>query len=191
MPDTREKKPLSEAAQWFLRDFQRLLDDFAKETGAQIAVVNQGGNLVIEILGPQRVHKLIMASEEGRTRYRDAYKTALSLVRAQKKPIFVEDFAGYACVWVPILIRGKVIGLIVSCGGRYDKGESREKLIEKFSKLADELGVVNKEDFLKAAIDEVKIVTKEDVHKRAERLIKLIEILSETARTPLKEVFGQ
>ena len=56
--------------------------------------------------------------------------------------------------------------------------------------MAGELGIEDKEDFLKAAIDEIKIlVTEEEMKKRAERLAKLVAILAE--ETALKEVFGR
>jgi len=184
------EKSLSESAQWFLRDFQKLLNDFANEAGIQIVAIDREGNVITEMTGVQRVCKLILATEDGRIRCRDNYKMALSLVKAKKEPFFIDCYAGFASVWVPIIIRGILIGVIVGCGGRYDRGESQEKLREKFSKLASELGIIDKEDFLKAAIDEVKIANEDEMKKRGERLKKLVEILAETAQTPLKEVFG-
>jgi ligand-binding sensor protein len=185
-----EEKYLSEAAKWFLRDFEKIIDDFATEEGVRVVVVDKEGSLIIETAGVERICKLINSSEEGRMRYRDNYKMAFSLIKTQGKPIFIDCYAGFAFLAIPITIRGSIVGAIVSCGGRVDRGESREKLVEKFTKLADELDIMDKEDFLKAAIDEVKLVTEEEIKKRAEKLTKLIEILTETAQTPLKEVFG-
>lgn len=184
------EKSLSEAAQWFLRDFQKTLDDFATEAGVQVIIVNKDGDFVSEIRGVQRVCKLIMATEDGRTRCKDHFKSALPLMTAQKKPVFTECYAGFASVWAPIIIKDRLIGVIISCGGRYDREESREKLEKKFSKLADEIGVMQKEDFIKAAIDEVPLVSKEELKARTERLKELFDILATTAHTPLKEVFG-
>ena len=100
----------------------------------------------------------------------------------------MDCYAGYASLWVPIKVRGEIVGSITGCGGRYDRGESKEGLREKFAKLADELGVEDKEDFLKAAIDEISPVREEEMKKRAERLSKLVGILAE--ETALSEVFG-
>jgi len=184
-----EKRFLSEAAQWFLRDFQGLLKDFAEENDAQCLATNKEGSLITELNGVQDVCKKILATEEGQMRCRDHFKIISSLAKDQKKPIFVDCYAGFASVCIPIIIR-EVIGTLISCGGKYDRGESREKLINKLSKLADELGILDKEGFLRAAIDKVKTTTEEEMKQRTEKLSKLIDILTETAHTPLKEVFG-
>ena len=91
---------------------------------------------------------------------------------------------------MPIIVRDSLIGVIVICGGKYDRGESKEKLTEKYSKLTDELAVIGKENFLKMAIDEVSLITEEEIRKRAEKLTGLVEILTENVQTPLKEIFG-
>ena len=181
-------KKLSEEAEWFLRNLQKLQDDFAESIGGQIVTTDKEGNLVTKMSGAQRVCQIIMATEEGKKKCGQAYKCALSLVRTQKAPVFMDCYAGFASLWVPIVVKGKIVGSITGCGGRYNRGESREELIEKYSKLADELGIKDKEDFLKAAIDEIKPVTEEEMKKRAQRLSKLIAILAE--ETALGEVFG-
>ncbi len=184
------KREISETAKWFLNNLQRLQNDFAEVSGVQIVTINLEGDLITERSGGQKVYKLILSTEEGEIRLRDTYKVGISLIRNKKETVFMNCFAGFACVFVPIILKGKLIGAIVSCGGRHERGESKEKLREKFSKLANELGVREKEDFLRAAIDEVEPVTEEELKKRAGKLAKLIEILAETAVTPLKEVFG-
>jgi len=182
------EKKLSEEVQWFLRNLQKLQDDFAESVGAQIVTTDKEGNLVTKMSGAQRVCKLIQATEMGKEKCGECYKTALSLVRTMKEPAFMACYAGYASLWVPIKVKGEIVGSITGCGGRYDRGESKEELKEKFSKLADDLGIVDKEDFLKAAVDEINPVTEEEMKKRAERLAKLVGILAE--ETALGEVFG-
>ncbi len=183
------EKQISEEAQWFLRNLQKLQDDFAESVGAQIVTTDKEGNLVTKMSGAQRVCQLIMATEKGKERCSNAYKTALSLVKTMKEPAFMDCHAGYASLWVPIKIKGEIVGSITGCGGRYDRGENSEQLREKFSKLADELGISDKEDFLKAAVDEIRPVTEEEMKKRSERLAKLVGILAE--ETALKELFGR
>ncbi|MDI6602504.1 MAG: PocR ligand-binding domain-containing protein [Patescibacteria group bacterium] len=143
--------------------------------------------MVTKMSGAQRVCKLIMATEEGKKKCEECYKMALSLVRTQKESAFIDCYAGYASLWVPIKVKGEIVDSITGCGGRYDRGENKEELIEKYSKLADQLGVENKDDFLKASIDEIKPVTEKEVKKRAERLSKLVGILAE--ETAFSEVF--
>jgi len=183
------EKQFSERARWFLQNLQRLQDDFAESVGGQIVTTDKEGNLVTKMSGAQRVCKLIMGTEKGKTKCGEAYKTALSLVKTMKEPAFMDCYAGYASLWVPIKINGKIVGSITGCGGRYDRGESREALREKFSKLADELGISDKEDFLKAAVDEIKPVTEEEMKDRATKLAKLVVTLAE--EEVLKEVFGE
>ena len=181
-------KKFSEGATWFLRNLQKLQDDFAESVGAQIVTTDREGSLVTEMSGTQRVCRLIMSTPKGKEKCGECYKVALSLVKTQKEPVFIDCYAGYASLWVPIKVNDKIVGSITGCGGRYEKGKSKEKLKEELSKLASDLGVSDKEDFLKAGIDEIQPVTEEEMRKRALRLAKLVGILAE--ETALKEVFG-
>jgi len=182
------EKQLSEEAQWFLRNLQKLQDDFAESVGAQIVTTDKEGNLVTKMSGAQRVCQLIMATEKGKERCESCYKNALSLVRTQKEPIFIDCHAGFASLWVPIKVRGEIVGSITGCGGRYERGKSQEELREDMARLAEDLGIEDKEDFTKAGVDEIEPVTEEEMKKRAERLAKLVGILAE--ETALSEVFA-
>ena len=181
-------KKFSEETQWFLRNLQKIQDDFAESVGGQIVTTDREGDLVTKMSGQQRVCQIIQKTEKGKAGCQKAYHTALSLVRTMKEPAFMDCYAGYASLWVPIKVNGEIVGSFTGCGGRYDRGESKKELREKFSKLADELGVGDKEDFLKAAVDEISPVAEEEMKKRAERLSKLVGILAE--ETALGEVFG-
>ena len=141
------KDNISEEAQWFLRNLQKLQDDFAESIGAQIVTTDRDGNLVTEMSGAQRVCKMIMETAEGKKKCEEAYKMALSLVKTQKEPAFMDCYAGYASLWVPIKVGKEIVGSITGCGGKYERGESKEVLKEKFAKLAGELGVADREDF--------------------------------------------
>ena len=183
------EKKLSEEAQWFLRNLQKLQDDFAENIGAQIVTTDKKGTLVTKMSGAQRVCQIIQGTENGKKQCTLCYENALSLVKSQKESALMPCYAGFASLWVPIKVKGEIVGSITGCGGRFEKGESREELREQYSKLADDLGVTDKEDFLKAAIDEIEPVTEEEIKKRAERLAKLVGILAE--ETALEEVFGE
>ena len=183
-----DKTKYSKEAQWFLRNLQKIQDDFADSVGGQIVTTNKKGELVTKMSGQRRVCGLIMATKDGKKRCEEAYKTALSLVKKQKKPIFMDCHAGYASLWVPIKINGKIVGSITGCGGRYERGESRADLEKKFTENAEDIGIKDKKDFLKAAIDEISPVTEEQMRRRANRLSKLVGILAE--ETALGEVFG-
>jgi len=183
------EKELSSEAKWFARNLQVIQDEFAESVGAQIVTTDGNGELVTKMSGSQRVCKLIMGTEKGKERCQKAYETALSLVKSMKESAFMDCHAGYASLWVPIKTKGgEIIGSITGCGGRYNREESQDELKEKFSKLADELGIEDKEDFLKAAIDEISPVTEGEMKERAERLAKLVGVLTE--ETALREVFS-
>lgn len=182
-------KNLSEEAQWLLRNIQRIQDDFAEAIGAQIVITDKKGNMITKMAGIQRVCQLIQTTERGMAECGKCYQAALSLVLTQKAPCFMDCYAGYASLWVPIKVRGEIVGSITGCGGRYDRGKTKEELKERYSKLADELGIKDKEDFLKAAVDEIKSpLTEAEMQTRAERLTKLVGVLAE--ETALSEVFG-
>lgn len=181
-------KNFSEEAKWFLRNLQKLQDDFAESVGGQIVTTDKEGNLVTKMSGAQRACQLIMATEQGKKKCEECYKTALSLVGSQKEAVFMDCYAGFASLWVPIKVKGEIVGSITGCGGKYERGESKEELREKFSKLADEIRIESEGDFLKAAVDEIQPVTEEEMRKRAERLAKLVGILAE--ETSLSELFG-
>lgn len=181
------EKHFSEEAQWFLHNIQLLQDDFAAAVGGQIVTTDKDGNLLTKMSGQQRACQMIMATQKGKDQCENCYKTALSLVKTQKDPLFMDCYAGFASLWVPISLNGQVIGSITGCGGRYQKGQSAEELKEYYARLADDLGIADKEDFIKAAVEEVNSVTQEEMQTRAERLAKLVSVLVE--ETTLKEAF--
>ena len=120
-------KTFSEEAQWFLRNVQKLQDDFAESVGGQIVMTDKEGNLITQMSGAQRVCKLIMATKEGKKKCDECYKTALSLVKTRKEPVFMDCWAGFASLWVPIKIGDEIVGSITGCGGRYNRGERAKK----------------------------------------------------------------
>ena len=161
-------KNISEEAQWFLRNLQKLQDDFAESVGAQIVTTDKNGDLVTKMSGQMKVcSDYIQKTEKGGKACTDTYKTALGLVKAMKDPAFMDCFAGYASLWVPIKINGEIVGSITGCGGRFDRGENREELEKKFTKLANDLGTEANEEYLKEAIDKVKVVTEEEMKKKS------------------------
>ncbi len=186
------EKKISEEAKWFLNNIQKLQDDFAEAIGAQIVITDRDGGLLTKMSGQQRACQIIQKTKKGRENCTKCYKDTLASVRNLEKPNFLNCWSGIASLSVPIKTKdGRIVGGISGCGGRHDRGESREELREKFSKLADEIGITqevhDREDFLKAAVDEIKVITIEEVRKRAERLAKLVAILAE--ETALKEAF--
>lgn len=180
------RKELSESAQWFLSDLRKILDDFALETKSQVALIDRNGNLVFDFLPNLRICQKIWKIPEGKVRCCDHFKIAYSVTKKENKIFFLECYAGFASIWLPIMIGDSFLGVLINCGGRIEKNEKKEKLL--FSKLADELNLIEKDYFIEEALS-TKISDKENIEKRIERLKKLIEILKEHTLTPLKEVF--
>jgi ligand-binding sensor protein len=186
----RSESELSEAARWFLGELKRMLITFSDAEGIQVFILNKDGDLVNEIYPVQKVCKTILAQEAGVMRCQDHFRSALNFVKIQKKYMVSECYAGFVSVWVPVVIRDVVIGVIIACGKKRETGETKDGLRKKFSKLADELGIIFKEEFLKNGVDDVPVVYEEDVDKRIKRIEELIVILTQSANTPLKEVLG-
>ena len=186
----RRHEYLSESAKWFLEELQKTLDHFADAKGIQVVVIDREGNLVSKFYGVQRACKLIVATEEGRIRCIDHFRMALYLMKNEKKPLYMQCYAGFASLWAPVVINGRAIGAVIACGGKYADGENKNQFNKKFSELASQLGIIDKKDFQKAAIEETVFATKKDMEERIEKIKELFEILSKTAHTPLKEVFG-
>ncbi len=179
---------ISKETEWFVKNLQTLQDNFADSVGGQIVTTDSEGNLITEMSGQQKVCKMIMETEEGKKECQKAYKTALSLVESQEESIFMDCYAGFASLWVPIKVEGRIVGSITGCGGRYERGKSEEDLKEYYKNLAEELGIDKKDEFVKAAVDEIESVTEEEMKERAERLAKLVGILAE--ETALRELFN-
>lgn len=183
------EKELSNEGKWFLKNLQKIQDNFAEDIGAQIVTTDKEGNLVTEMSGQQEVCQIIQKTEKGKQGCQEAYQTALSLVKTMKEPAFMDCHAGLASLWIPIKVKGEIVGSVTGCGGRYDRGESEEELKKKFRAKAEELGI-GEEDMDKylEAVAKVKVTTEEEMKKRADRLSKLVGVLAE--ETALKEVFG-
>ena len=167
------------------------LKNFTTEEGIQITLLDREGKVIVEIEGPQKICQLIRADTVGRTKCEDGYRMGFALAKTKQEPILVNCFAGFASVWLPLMVKETVIGVIVACGKRIDTENNEEKLTKSFSQMNEELGIMDREGFLRAALDEVEIINQEEAELRAGKLDKLISILEETARTPLKEIFGQ
>ena len=182
------EKQRSKEAKWFLRNLQIIQDDFAGSIGGQIVTTDREGNLITEMSGAQEACKMIAETEKGKQRCQEAYKNALSLVKSLKEPAFMDCHAGFASLWVPIKIDGQIVGSVTGCGGRFEKGESEEELEEKYLKIAEDLGIEDKESFVKASVQGISPVTQEEMKERSERLVKLVGVLAE--ETALKELFS-
>jgi ligand-binding sensor protein len=183
------EKPLSEAAQIFLRQFNEILNDFKRGTGFQVFLLNKEGELISELEGIQPACKMILSTPLGKIRCRDCFKLGFLVTKTQRVPLFLECYASFSIGWIPIIRNESVIGSIIICGGRYERGESEEKLKEKFRNLSRELEIIDEEGFVQRVM-ETKLTNEKELKNSAERLKKLIEILIENVQTPIKEIFG-
>jgi ligand-binding sensor protein len=183
------EETISEAAKIFLKQFSEILEDFKKETGFQVFLLNRKGELINELEGVQPACKMILSSHFGKIRCKDSFKLGFLVVKKERKPIFLRCYAGFGLSLIPIIVRGSFIGAVIICGGDYGE-KTQETLKKDFSKLAEELGIFEKEKFLKLATEETKIINENEMKKETEKLQKLIDILTENVQTPLKEIFG-
>lgn len=183
------ERKFSEAAQNFLEQLEGLFFDFKKTTGLQAFLLNKQGELVTKLEGVQEVCKLILATEEGKTRCKDCFKMGFLLAKNQRTSVFTECYANFTICFFPVIIGNSLVGLMIVCGGRYDRGENEEELKKKFISLIGELEIIDKEYFFEK-LKRTKIITEEEFKKEAEKLKKLIDILTENVKTPLLEILG-
>jgi ligand-binding sensor protein len=143
------ERRLSEAAQNFLKQLEELFGDFKRISNLQAFLLNKHGELITKLEGVQEICKLILSTEEGRIRCKDCFKMGFLLAKKQKRPVFMECYANFAICFHPIIIAGSLVGTMVVCGGRYDRGETEERLREKYISLIGELEIIDGGYFLK------------------------------------------
>jgi ligand-binding sensor protein len=183
------EKAFSEAANLFLKEFLETIEEVNKRTKFQIFLLNKKGEFINELKGSQPVCKIILSTSLGKLRCQDGFRMGFAIIKEQKQPLFLECYAGFPICWLPIIRNGSFVGAMIICGGRYDRGETYQELKEKFSRLAEELGIPDKEKFL-IKVEESTIFDEEEFKRFVKKLKSLIEIMSETVHTPLKEIFG-
>ncbi len=175
----------SETTQIFLRQLSQILNDFKKETGFQVFLLNKDGELLGDIEGIQPACKIILSNPLGKIRCKDCFRLGFLVTKMQKVPLFLECYAGFAICWIPIIRNESVIGAIIICGGIYEKIERKEK----FKHLSRELEITDEKGFIQKVM-ETKLTNKEELQNFAERMKKLIDILIENIQTPVREIFG-
>lgn len=179
------KRELSEAAQLFLRDFQKILSDLAKETGFEIVALDRKGELISEFQGIQKVCQLIQRNSQGKLFCQSAFFVVFSILEKTRTPVFARCHLNYNLVGVPIIFGNALLGAIIICGKKAVETLSKEKYL----KFANEIFIESKEEFLKA-IQDVAAVQEDEIKKTVDKVKKLLEILKEMSLTPLKELFG-
>jgi len=183
------ERDFSEATQIFLKQFLEILEDFKKETRFQIFLLNKEGELINKLEGVQPACKFILATPIGRTRCKDCFKIGFLITKTQRNSLFLECYANFAICWLPIIRNDSFVGAIIMCGKRFEREEGKGKMMEKFNNLVEELEIFEKKEFFQR-LDQTEIITEEEFKNYVERLKKLMEILTEIAQTPIKEIFG-
>jgi ligand-binding sensor protein len=175
------EEKLSEEAKWFLNSLKRIQEEFAKELGMIMVLVNTKGDSLILTNPVADPCKIIQSVPEGASKCANCYKDAVSAFVSGKikSPFFLNCHANFAAMVLPVVAEGKVIGAVIGCGGVYEE-KDKEKVLE----LIRELNLPMER--FKAALDVLTPISREELEKRAKRLVKLIEVLSE--ETAFKEV---
>lgn len=188
MPKSIDKEKLSDEAQSFVENLQIIQDDFAKFLAGQVLIINKKGELVTRPSTPQRVcQDYIQKTKLGNIGCANLIGTAVELLKFQKDPIFMKCPANYTAFWIPIKLKGEVVGGMAACGGLFEEGKSKEGYRQEFSHLADLFGIKKDDNYFKLAIDDVKMIDQKELQKRAKRSASLIETLVE--ERAFKEVF--
>jgi ligand-binding sensor protein len=177
------EKKLSEEAQWFLRNLQKIQEDFANELKMLMVLVNKEGKVILPATLPADPCKIIQSTEEGAKRCGNCYKDAVSAFTSGKikAPFFLNCHANFAAMVLPVETKEGIIGAVLGCGGVYNE-KDKERVLEI---VEEEIGIPKEK--LAELVVRLTPVSKEELQKRAERLRKLINILAE--ETALSEVF--
>lgn len=179
-------KEYSEEATRLLRTLQNLQDDFAKIMGAIIVTTDRNGDLVTKMSGLPEPCKMIRETEKGLANCEKDYHAALALSGKHKDVALIKCHAGFVALYIPIFLKGELVGSITGCGGRFS-GMSYQDIEEKYTNLARELGIPNPEEFVRVVKTGSKVASEEEIRRRISLISTAIETLVE--ETPLKEVF--
>jgi ligand-binding sensor protein len=183
------EKTFSETAKIFLTQLLKILNDFERDSGFQVFLLNKEGQLIDDLKGIQPPCKTILLTKEGKIRCKDCFRMGFQMAKLKNDFLLLECYAGFAISWIPIIRNNSFVGAVVMCGKKIEGRESEKKLKERVLNLAEELEIENGEEFLEK-VKQTDATNEEEIKKYAERLKKLIEVLIENVQTPIKEIFG-
>ena len=177
------KKEYSKEAQEFLKNLNRIQEDFSKEIGMTTILINSKGEPIISIGPYWEICKKIQTTKEGAEGCMNCYKGAVSAFTSGKvqDTLLINCHVNFAAMVCPVKVGVKIVGAAVGCGGAYNE-EDRKKVIEVMSGIE----VLSSAEFARLA-EGVIPISKEDVKGKAEKLVRLIEVLAE--ETAFSEVF--
>lgn len=183
---SNEEKQYSEEANRLLKTLKSLQDDFAEIMGAIIVTTDRNGDLVTKMSGLPKACQMIRSTKKGLAACTKDYQNALSLSGKHKDVALIKCHAGFIALYVPIFLKGELIGSITGCGGLFS-GLSDEGIKEEYTKLAQELGISNPEKLIRVVKTETKVASEDEIKRRISLISTTIQTLVE--ETPLKEVF--
>jgi ligand-binding sensor protein len=180
------EKNYSEEATRLLETLQSLQDDFAEIMGAIIVTTDRNGDLVTKMSGLPKPCQIIRETEKGLEACNKDYYNAVSLSGKHRDLALIKCHAGFVALYIPIFLKGELVGSITGCGGRFS-GESDEEMGRVYRNLAGELGIIDAEGFVEVVKTDSKVASEEEIKRRISIISTAIETLIE--ETPLKEVF--
>ncbi len=183
----REK--LSDEAKAFLENLQNIQDEFAQFIGGYVMFINKEGKLATKPSNAQRVcQEYIQKTNLGKKGCDHLIGGAtIKLLSFREKVLRMKCVAGYQAFWIPIKLKGKVVGAVAACGGLMDEGKTEEDYKKDFTRLAELFDISDSEDFYEAAIKEPEKITKENLDNRTNKISKLLKTLSK--ERSFEEVF--
>lgn len=175
---------VSEEAQWFLDNIQKMQEGLAKELRLQLVIMDDKGNLITEPSHFSTVARLIKKSQKGRELYNQAFDRAENLITAHSDPVLIKVFDGLASFWAPVATaKGKIIGSVVGGGGPFVKDKvDPEDFESKLEEVYNDLGLkeegVSKEDLL-SAIKTTPAFSPDVLERKLAELGRTVGILAE------------
>lgn len=180
-------KKISKEAEPFVKILQQTQDEFAAILDAIVVTTDTEGNLITEMSGIPKACKIIRETEEGLKGCQESYAAAVGLFGKRDEPYIGPCHAGFTSLWIPLHVKGKIVGSITGCGG-LPADKTDEEITEEYGKFADQFGIEDKEKFIESVINKKRITSEEEIKRRISLMSVVVSALIEN--TCLQEIFG-
>ncbi len=180
------KKEIPKEAEPFVKILQQTQDELANIMDALVVTTDSEGNLITEMSGIPKACQMIRETEDGLEGCEKSYAAAVGLFGKREEPYIGPCHAGFTSIWVPLKVKGKIVGSITGCGG-LPADMTEEKIREVYGEIADKFGIKDKEKFIQEVINKKRITSEEEIKRRVALLSVTISSLIEN--TCLQEIF--
>jgi len=132
------KKEIPPEAEPFVKILQQTQDELANIMDAIVVTTDSEGNLITEMSGMPKACEMIRATQKGLEGCEKSYAAAMSLFGKREEPYIGPCHAGFTSIWIPLKVKGKIVGSITGCGG-LPADKTDEEIREEYGNLPTSL----------------------------------------------------